>query len=140
MNLPKHSPGAIETVLVVEDEVLIRMAISEYLRQCGYRVLEAANSDEALVILRKEDIQVDVLLTDIDMPGSMSGFGLSQWARTLRPGLEVVLAGTMERAAEAAAELCEDNPLLKKPYDPQIVVDRIKQLLAARTAAERVGA
>src|SRR5712671_4684616 len=117
MNLPEpeHSPGVIETILVVEDEVLIRMAISEYLRHCSYRVLEAANSDEALVILQKQDIQVDVLLTDIDMPGSMSGFGLSQWARTFRPELEVVLAGTMERAAEAAAELCHDNPLVKMP-------------------------
>jgi CheY-like chemotaxis protein len=132
VNLPEHSPGWIETILVVEDEVLIRMTISEYLRDCGYHVLEAANSDEALVILQKEDMQIDVLLTDIDMPGSMSGFGLSQSARALRPGLEVILAGTMERAAEAAAELCEENPLLTKPYDPQIVVDRIKQLLAAR--------
>ena len=132
MKLPEDSPGVTETILVAEDEVLIRMTVSEYLRHCGYRVLEAANSDEALVILQKEDIQVDVLLTGIDMPGSMSGFGLSQWARTLRPGLEVILAGTMERAAEAAAELCEDNPLVTKPYDPQLVVDRIKQLLAAR--------
>jgi hypothetical protein len=44
----------------------------------------------------------------------------------------VILAGTLERAAEAAAELCEDNPAVTKPYDPQLVVDRIKQLLAAR--------
>jgi CheY-like chemotaxis protein len=57
MNLPEpgHSPGVIETILVVEDEVLIRMAVSAYLRHCGYRVLEAANSDEALVILQKQD-------------------------------------------------------------------------------------
>jgi CheY-like chemotaxis protein len=138
VKLPENSPGVTETILVVEDEVLIRMTVSEYLRDCGYRVLEAANSDEALVILQKEDIQVDVILTGIDMPGSMRGFELSQWARTLRPGLEVILAGTMERAAEAAAELCEDNPLVTKPYDPQLVVDRIKQLLAARKRERRL--
>ena len=44
----------------------------------------------------------------------------------------MILAGTAERAANAAAELCEDGPMLMKPYDPQIVLDHIKQLLAAR--------
>src|SRR5262245_23388161 len=119
--------------LLVEDEVLIRLSIAKYLRHCGYRVLEAANSDKALLILQKPDIPVDVLMTDIDMAGSMNGFGLAHWARTLRPELEVVLAGTAERAAEAAAELCDDNPLMTKPFDPQLIVDRIKRLLAARS-------
>jgi hypothetical protein len=86
----------------------------------GRKSFKAANSDEALVILGKPDIQVDVLLTVIDMPSSMSGLALSQWACT-RPGLEVILAGTMERAAEAAGELCGGNPLMTKPYDLQIV-------------------
>jgi CheY-like chemotaxis protein len=125
-------PSTIDTVLVIDDEVLIRISIAHYLRDCGYRVLEAANADEAVTILQKPDIQVDVVLCDVEMPGSMNGFGFMKGARKLRPGLAVILAGTAERAANAAAELCEDGPMLMKPYDPQIVLDHIKQLLAAR--------
>ena len=92
-----------ETVLVVEDEVLVRSSIAEYLRQCGYRVLEAANADEAMTILQKATIPVSVLFSGVAMPGSMNGFSLAKRARKLRPGLEVILAGTIERAAHEAA-------------------------------------
>ena len=134
MNSPHDNgkPETRETVLVVDEEVLIRTSISEYLRDCGYRVLEAAGAAEALTILQKADIEIEVVLSDIEMQGSMDGFGLARWVRANRPGLDVVLVGTPERAANAAAELCEDGPMLSKPYEPQIVVDRIKQLLAAR--------
>lgn len=125
-------PLVVDTVLVIDDEVLVRMPIAQYLRDCGYRVLEAANADEAMIVLAKSDIQVDVVLCDVEMPGAMNGFGFAKWARTLRPGLSVMLVGTAERAANAAAELCEDGPLLMKPYDQRIVLDRIKRLLAAR--------
>jgi hypothetical protein len=62
----------------------------------------------------------------------MNGFGFAKWARIQRPALEVILAGTAERAVNAAAELCEDRPMFMKPYDPQIVLDHIKRVLAAR--------
>jgi CheY-like chemotaxis protein len=119
-------------VLVVEDEVLIRMTISGYLRDCGYRVFEAANADEARTILQKADREIDLVLSDIEMPGSMDGFGLAQWVRKNRPGLDVFLVGTTEGAADAAADLCEKGPMLTKPYEPQILVDRVKQLFATR--------
>ncbi len=131
MNTPAEQVAAMETVLVLEDEVLIRSSIAEYLRHCGYRVLEAANADEAMIILQKPAIQVDVLFSGVAMPGPMNGFALAKRARELRPGLEVILAGTLERAAHEAADLCEDSPL-PKPYEPQVVLDRIKRLLAAR--------
>lgn len=120
-----------DTVLVVEDEVFIRMVISDYLRKCGYRVIEAANADEALVLLQHPEVVVDVLFSDIEMPGSMDGFALSQWLRKNRPGVDVILTGTIPRAAEAASELCESSHL-PKPYEPQVVVDRIKRMIAAR--------
>jgi DNA-binding response OmpR family regulator len=122
----------VDTVLVVDDEVLVRIPIAQYLRDCGYRVLEAANADEAVTILEKDDFQVDVVLCDVEIPGAVDGFGFAKWARTVRPGLSVILAGTAERTVNAAAELCENGPLLMKPYDQRIVLDRIKRLLAAR--------
>ncbi|MGH8175255.1 MAG: response regulator [Steroidobacter sp.] len=120
-----------QTVLVVEDEVFVRMVISDYLRDCGYRVIEAAHADEALIVLQHVEIDVDVVFSDIEMPGSIDGFGLSKWLRANRPTIDVILAGSVSRAANAAAELCESGSL-PKPYEPQIAVDRIKQLMALR--------
>jgi DNA-binding response OmpR family regulator len=117
------------TVLVVDGEVIIRTEISAYLRDCGYRVIEAATSDEALHVLSANSEPVKIILTDVQLPGSLDGFGLARWVRSNKPGVGVVLAGTAQRAAVAAGELCEDGPTLSKPYDPQIVADRIKRLL-----------
>lgn len=128
----RASPPAPQTVLVVDAEVLIRMAIADYLRDCGYRVVEAASAEEALTVLRQTELGIDAVLVDMDLPGSMDGFGLAQWVREHREGLSVILAGTPARAAERAAELCENGPDLARPYEPQVVVDRIRRLLAER--------
>ena len=129
-----ESTAAAETVLVVQDEVLIRMVISEYLRDCGYKVIEAANADEAILVLQHKELTIDVVFTDIEMPGSMNGFGLGQWIRANRQGLDVIVVGNPARAADSAAELCESGPTLSKPYEPQVVLARIKRLLAERAS------
>jgi CheY-like chemotaxis protein len=128
VNFPQTS---METVLVVEDEVLVRTAIAEYLRHCGYRVIETASSDEAIVVLSEPKIQVDIVFSDVQMPGSLDGFGLSKWVREHRRGLDIILTGTVEKAAEAAGDLCENGPHLKKPYEPQQVLEWIKRLRAS---------
>lgn len=119
-------------VLVVEDEVLMRHAISEYLRDCGYKVIEAASADEAMLVLTKSQLEVDVLFSDIELPGAMDGFALAQWTRANRPGMEVILTGSVPRAVDSAADLCEQGPV-PKPYESQVVHDRIRRLLAARS-------
>jgi CheY-like chemotaxis protein len=132
------STSAQETILVVEDEVFARMVISEYLRQCGYKVIEAANADEALTILKHTEINIDVVFTVVQLPGSIDGFGLATWIRKNRPNLDVVLTSTVSRAANAAAELCEEGPL-PRPYEPQAVVDRIRRLRADRSSRGAAG-
>jgi DNA-binding NtrC family response regulator len=134
MNPPADNskPVTVETILVLDNEVLVRMPIAQYLRDCGYRVLEAANVDEAKAVLHKSDIHVDVVLSDVEMPGPMNGFGFAKWARSVRPGLKIILAASPERATDAAAELCEHGPLLMKPYDHKLVLEHIKRILAAR--------
>jgi CheY-like chemotaxis protein len=112
------------------------MVIADYLRTCGYRVIEAASADEALVILQHTEFQVDVVFSDIEMPGSMDGFALSKWLRANRPGVEVILAGSVARAADAAGDLCESGPV-PKPYEPQMAADRIRQLMALRSARKK---
>ena len=91
------SPDGPETILVVEDEVLVRMVICEYLRDCGYRVIEAAGADEAMLVLQQDDLAIDAVLSDVEMPGSMDGFGLARWIRLHRTGLDVILVGNPQR-------------------------------------------
>jgi DNA-binding NtrC family response regulator len=81
--------------------------------------------------MNQPGLRIDVVFTDVEMPGSMDGFGLSKWVRENRPELPVVLAGTVERAVAAASELCGSGPL-PKPYEPKSVADRIKRLMRAR--------
>jgi DNA-binding response OmpR family regulator len=117
-----------ETILVVDGEVLVRMVIAAYLRDCGYRVIEAASALEAMLVLDDAENHVQVVLAAVEV----DGFALAQQIRRSRPGLRVILAGTPSRAADAAGELCEHGPMLAKPYEPQVVLDRIRRLLAHR--------
>jgi DNA-binding NtrC family response regulator len=126
-----------ETILVVEDDILVRMPIAQYLRDCGYKVIEASNADEAMQVLQHQETVVDVLFSDIEMPGAVDGFGLAKWVGEHRPGLNVLLAGTVPRVVEHAEDLCGQGRV-PKPYSAQIVHDRIRRLLSARRAAGKL--
>jgi len=121
-----------KTVLLVDSEIIVRTTLSEYLRSCGYRVVEAASGEEALTVLKDSELPVDVTLTEVELRGDIDGFQLAAWIRRRRPQISVILAGTPKRAAKAAGELCEEGPMMSKPYDPQLVVDHIKRLLSLR--------
>ena len=120
------------SVLIVDGDIIARHAISDYQRHCGYSVVEAAHTDEAVIALSDETLQVDVILCDVAALGTKSGFELASWVRSNRPELEVRLAGTLANAADAAADLCENGPHLSRPYEPQSVVDYITRLRAGR--------
>jgi DNA-binding NtrC family response regulator len=120
----------------VEDDVLIRMPIAQYLRDCGYKVIEAVNADEAIAVLSHEETAVDIVFSDIEMPGSIDGFELAKWVRAHRPAVDVILTGTVPRSVNAAKDLCDESPL-PKPYQAQAVHDHIRRLLAARKASRK---
>lgn len=104
------------TVLVVEDEVIIRFVVADYLRDCGFRVIEAASADEAMRLLETDKIEVDIVFSDIQMPGSIDGMGLARWIRTHFPTIKVVLTSGNVRTAELAEDLCHLQPIEQKPY------------------------
>jgi len=79
-----------DTILFVEDEALVRMDMAEFLRECGFRVQEAADANEALEILQAE-FAVDLLFTDINLPNSMNGLELAEWTFNNLPGIKVRL-------------------------------------------------
>jgi len=127
------------TLLIVEAEVLVRSPLAQYLRECGYLVLEASDAAEARQLLGEGLKQIDIVLADIDTvpadadAGGENGFALARWIRKTYPGIQIILAGSVATAAEKAGELCEDGPPeISKPYDHQLVLKHIKRLLAAR--------
>jgi CheY-like chemotaxis protein len=87
MNSPDRNskPANSRTVLVLDDDVLVRMPVVQFLRDCGYRVVEAATIDEAIALLAKTNIPLDVMLSKIEIPRSMNGFGFAQWAAQFGP-------------------------------------------------------
>jgi len=119
----------IPTVMVVEDEVLIRVIIAEFLRDCGFRVVEASNGDQAISLLSHGDEEFDIVFTDVHMPGSTNGLQLAQWIERERPEIEVILTSGLARKAEAAKDLCGHRQLVEKPYDLSDVEQRIRRLL-----------
>ncbi|MFG1463632.1 response regulator [Xanthobacter sp. DSM 24535] len=119
-------------VLVLDADILVRHVLAEYLRTCGYQVAEAASADEALDLLANAEQPFDILLADVVAPGRLAGFALAAFVREHHAAVDVILAGTPTRAANEAAELCEEGPHLARPYQPESVVDRIKRLMAAR--------
>jgi CheY-like chemotaxis protein len=122
--------SAIPVVLVVDGDILVRSAIASYIRECGYAVIEAADSDEATALLGADDGTIDIVFADVETPGSMDGFGLSRWLREHRAEVRLILAGTVQKAAQLAGDLCHEGPHLRKPYEPNALVDWIKRLRA----------
>jgi DNA-binding NtrC family response regulator len=119
-------------LLLVDREELVRAPLAQYLRECGYRVLEAINAKEAHGILSEGVQIVDIVLADMQTLGE-EGFAFAAWVRKNKPGIRVVLAGTVAATARKAGDLCEDEPpAIRKPYDHQLVLDRIRRLLAER--------
>jgi DNA-binding response OmpR family regulator len=118
----------VHTILVVEDEVLIRMLVAKYLRDCGYQVFEAAEVAEAKAVL-DADTPVDLVFTDVNLASEENGFMLASWVRQHHSGTQVLLISGIANATEKAGDLCESGPLLAKPYTPDVVLQRIQTLL-----------
>lgn len=118
-----HAPA--QTILFVEDEALIRMDMAEFLRECGYRVHEAANANEALEALRAK-FAIDLVFTDINLPGGMNGLELAEWISGNRPGVKTLITTgrPLDRGAPPGA-----GAVLAKPYTGRDLLERVKQAL-----------
>jgi signal transduction histidine kinase/DNA-binding response OmpR family regulator len=126
------------SIALVEDDPTIRRGVSTLLREWGHRVIEAANANEALVILQGPDA-LDLLFSDIVMPPGMSGTELAQHARRLRPDLPILLAsGSPPHAVAADETRIPGVAIIAKPYDIGELKNQISHLcgwLATGTAA-----
>jgi signal transduction histidine kinase len=121
---PERGHG--ETVLLVEDESLIAALITEALADNGYRCVEARDGREAIAIAESGQ-RIDLLLTDIGLPGGMDGLTLAAYLRSRHPGLKVLFASGH---AEADLALTQGAPLLQKPFDMNRLMVEVRQVLA----------
>lgn len=104
------------TALVAEDDVLLRLALAEYLRDAGFHVLEAANGEEARRII-DASMRVDVLISDVHMAQPHEGIDLAQWIGLNHPGIPVILTSGSRGVAESPAlAACGNAVFVPKPY------------------------
>ena len=131
-DLPEPSQQGHETILVVEDDPLVRTYVLAQITSLGYRTLSASNGPEALNVLRSSEA-IDLLFTDVIMPGSINGRELSIEALKLRPDLKVLFtSGHTENAMDHDGRLEQGVQLLKKPYRRSDLAGMIRAALIGR--------
>ncbi len=116
-----------QTVLVVEDEGLVRLDAAEILREAGFAVVEAANADEALAVVAGGE-NVDLLFTDINMPGPIDGLELARRVNRLEPRIHLLL--TSGKASPTRDEIPDSGEFIPKPYSAQAVTRAVSTMLA----------
>jgi two-component system, response regulator PdtaR len=110
------------TVLLVEDEVLLRMMLADQLREEGWTVVEASGADEALLLLRQNLIRPNVVVSDISMPGSLDGLGMARMIRSECPELKIILASALYPPLDSP----DYDAFFPKPYDAPAIIRTIK--------------
>jgi CheY-like chemotaxis protein len=127
---PAYQPGAsVATILVVEDEPSIRELVHEALTEAGYTLLQAGDSTQGLQILQSS-ASIDLLITDVGLPGTMNGRQMADVARTSRPGLKIMfMTGYAESAALGSGALARDMHVLIKPFSMRDLHSRIRDIL-----------
>ncbi len=127
---PRAEQG--ETVLVVDDEPTVRMLVTEVLEDLGYTAIEAADGPAGLKVLRS-DARIDLLVTDVGLPGGMNGRQVADAGRAVRPGLKVLfITGYAENAVVGNGHLDPGMHVLTKPFAMEALASRIKELIAGR--------
>ena len=124
--------GAGETVLVIDDEPTVRMLVTEILEDLGYTAIEAADGPAGLRILQSE-VRIDLLVTDVGLPGGMNGRQVADAGRAIRPALKVLfITGYAENAAINHGHLEPGMHVLTKPFAMTALASRIKDLIDGR--------
>ena len=127
--MPHSQQG--ETVLVVDDEPTVRMLITDILEELGFSAIEAGDSAAGLKVLQS-DVRIDLLVTDVGLPGGMNGRQMADAARVDRPDLKVLfITGYAENAAVGNGQLAPGMAVLTKPFAVETMAARIRSMIEA---------
>ena len=127
--------GMGETVLVVDDEPTVRMLVTDVLEDLGYTAIEAPNGATALKVLQSK-VRVDLLVTDVGLPGGMNGRQVADAGRMIRPGLKVLfITGYAENAVFSHRHLASGMHVMTKPLAMDALANRIKELIVSPPAS-----
>jgi PAS domain S-box-containing protein len=127
---PRAEEG--ETVLVVDDEPTVRMLVTDVLEELGYAAIEAADGPSGLKMLQS-DTRIDLLVTDVGLPGGMNGRQMADAARVSRPNLKVLfITGYAENAVIGGGHLEHGMHVLTKPFAMETLASRIKTVIGER--------
>jgi CheY-like chemotaxis protein len=125
--LINHGGG--EVVMVIDDEPPIRALILEVLKECGYQAIEAGDGPAGLRILQS-DTRIDLLVTDVGLPGGMNGRQVADAARVVRPDLKILfITGYAENAAVGNGHLEPGMDVMTKPFDMVALSDKVRDLI-----------
>nr|WP_091713910.1 PAS domain-containing sensor histidine kinase [Methylobacterium phyllostachyos] len=134
-NLPRSEQG--ETVLIVDDEPTVRMLVSDILEDLGYTAIEAGDSAAGLKMLQS-DVRIDLLITDVGLPGGMNGRQMADAARVSRPDLRVLfITGYAENAILGNGHLSPGMAVLTKPFAIETMAARIRSMIEAGRDVKR---
>jgi two-component system, response regulator PdtaR len=115
-------------VLIVEDDFLLRMDAVDTVKAAGFEPVEAGDADEAIAIL-ESDLNIHVVFTDVQMPGTMDGLKLARFVRDRWPPIKIVATSGRVRLSED--DLPEGGRFLPKPYRPEQIIATLRELTSA---------
>jgi DNA-binding NtrC family response regulator len=131
-----HEP---KTILVVDDDHILRMTVADCLRDCDYDVCEAKNADEAVALL-EDGLGADVVITDVLMAGKLNGVDFALWMETHRPGVPVILASGANGLDQAARRLPAVKGCLAKPFGITELETAVRAVLESAPDIEKLSA
>jgi signal transduction histidine kinase len=128
-----------ETVLLVEDDDIVRELVALILKRQGYTVLEVGQASEAMAVCQSYPSQIDLMLTDLLMPGGMDGRELAEEATRIRPGMRALLMSGYTTDALVLYGVGEGAPFLQKPFTQQQLAGKVRDVLGWRSCSGTVG-
>ena len=131
MNESSGKAAAAEpTILLVDDDVVARTAVASYLRECGFQVMESDTEADGKKLLESKPSAFDIAICATSEASAASRLEFARWLRAKHPHIRVLVAASIAKTAQLAADICEEGPHLRKPYEHQALLDWIKRLRA----------